>query len=209
MFSDPSRAAMMWSLLGGESRPASELARIANVSPQTTSNHLKRLLDAGFVHVTDIGRSKFYRLAGPEVGAALEALAVTAPPSLKQPSEIQFARTCYDHLAGVLSVAIRERLQKQEYLRNDFSLTPCGEEFLQDLGVDIAAAQARRRRFSYPCLDWSQRVPHVAGALGAALLDWLLQSGSIVRYKGSRAVRVTDTGRQALEKHFGITSCRI
>jgi len=215
LIGDPSRAAILWSLLGGESRPASELAMLANVSPQTASNHLRLLVESGFLKAAAVGRNKFYRLASPSVAAALESLAVAVVGRQSLPEgaaqhtapELVFARTCYDHLAGELSIAILRSLNKRDYLRpqaKDFHLTPAGDRFLRNLGVNVAGAQSTRRRFAYACLDWSHRVPHLGGALGAALLDWLLHSRIIARSKVGRAVRLTDPGRERLAKLFAI-----
>lgn len=214
LIGDPSRAAMLWGLVGGESRPASELAMLANVSPQTASNHLKLLLDAGFVKATVIGRNKFYRLSGHSVAAALEAMAAAFPGNLRRDGlahqsapELVFARTCYDHLAGALGVALLDRLRQKGHLRehaSDYHLTSAGEEFFSSLGIDLNGLRAKRRRFACPCLDWSQRVPHLGGALGAALLDWLMSSRTIVRRNASRAVRPTETGEKKLDRIFGI-----
>jgi DNA-binding transcriptional ArsR family regulator len=218
LIGDPSRAAMLWSLLGGESRPASELAMLANVSPQTASNHLRLLLDASFLKVKVVGRNKFYRLAGPPVAAALESLAVAV--HAKQPlngatqhsaPELVFARTCYDHLAGELGVAILNRLRHMDYLRargQDYHLTVAGTSFLRNLGIDVRDAQAGRRRFAYPCLDWSHRVPHLGGALGAELLGWLFRSKMLARHKASRAVRLTEVGQKGIKELFAITLTR-
>src|SRR5438067_2443954 len=170
LIADSSRSAMLWSLLGGESRPASELAMIANVSPQTASNHLKLLLDAGFLKAEPMGRNRFYKLGTPTVGVALESLAAaiggSKPNGIAQQSapELVFARTCYDHLAGELGVEILSRLREKNYLREhvrDYRLTTSGEKFLGALAIDRDGATAKRRRFAYPCLDWSQRVPHL------------------------------------------------
>jgi|HubBroStandDraft_6_1064221.scaffolds.fasta_scaffold39399_3 DNA-binding transcriptional ArsR family regulator len=219
LIGDPSRAAMLWSLLGGESRPASELAMLANVSPQTASNHLRLLVDAGFLKAASAGRNRFYRLASPPVAAAIESLAgAVLGPSTDSPGaaqrtapELVFARTCYDHLAGELSVAILRSLSTQNYLRphvKDFHLTPAGDHFLRTLGVDVPAARSSRRRFAYACLDWSHRVPHLGGALGAALLDWLLHTKMLARTRTGRAVRLTDSGRERLAKLFAIRIAR-
>lgn len=218
LIGEPSRAAMLWSLMGGESRPASELAMLANVSPQTASNHLRLLLDGGFVKAAAMGRNKFYRLGSSAVAAALESLAVAvhakpANQGIAQHSapELVFARTCYDHLAGELGVAMLARLRDEDCLKqrsSEYRLTPRGQEFLHQLGVDVAGAQAMRRRFAYPCLDWSQRVPHLGGALGAALLDWLLRSRVVVRREASRAVRLTRNGQQQLGRLFEIRLTR-
>lgn len=211
---DPSRAAMLWSLMGGESRPASELAILANISPQTASSHLRLLVDSGFLRVEALGRNKFYRLGGRAVALALESLATAAHGKIVANGtarhvapDLVFARTCYDHLAGELGVAILARLEAKEYLRQqsrDYRLTTAGEEFLRNLGLDLNGAQTRRRRFAYACLDWSHRVPHLGGALGAALLDWLLRGGLMVRRKSSRALRLTDLGQGRLHQTFAI-----
>jgi DNA-binding transcriptional ArsR family regulator len=212
LIADPSRSAILWSLLGGESRPASELAMIANISPQTASNHLKLLLEAGFLKAEAIGRNRFYRLGTPTVGVALESLAATVggkSSGIAQQSapELVFARTCYDHLAGELGVAILNRLRERKLIRErgrEYELSMGGQKFFGDLRIDCDGAAAGRRRFAYPCLDWSQRVPHLGGALAAALLDWLLRSKGIARQKGSRAIRVTDVGRRTLSDVFEI-----
>jgi DNA-binding transcriptional ArsR family regulator len=211
---DPSRAAMLWSLLGGEARPASELAMLANVSPQTASNHLRLLVDAKFLRAESLGRNRFYRLNGPLVGVALESLAAAAhgkPPrhGIAQHSapELVFARTCYDHLAGELGVAIRNRLEEIDCLRQqggDYRISPSGETFLRGLGLDFDRARATRRRFAYACLDWSHRVPHLGGALGAVLLEWMFHQRLLASRKSSRAVRLTETGQKRLTQHFGL-----
>lgn len=219
LIGDPSRAAMLWSLLGGESRPASELAMLANVSPQTASNHLRLLVDAGFLKAASAGRNKFYRLASPPVAAAIESLAgavVRGGPdsgglAQRAAPELVFARTCYDHLAGEVSVAILRSLSSQNYLRpygKDFRLTPSGDEFLRGIGVDVPAARSSRRRFAYACLDWSHRVPHLGGALAASLLDWMMRGRLVARSKMGRSVRITDLGSQRLAKLFKIRIAR-
>lgn len=217
LIADPSRSAMLWSLMGGESRPASELAMIANISPQTASNHLKLLLEGGFLSAQAIGRNRFYKLRTRTVGVALESIAATiasTPTGTAQRSmpDLVFARTCYDHLAGELGVALRKRLQERKLIREsgrDYALSTDGERYFNELGIDCAASSGKRRRFAYPCLDWSQRVPHLGGALGSALLAWLLQSKAIARQRGSRAIRVTDHGRKTLSDVFGVELNRL
>ncbi|MGC2198077.1 MAG: helix-turn-helix domain-containing protein [Terriglobales bacterium] len=215
---DPSRAAMLWSLLGGESRPASELAMLANISPQTASNHLRLLVESGFLKVESLGRNKFYRLGGAPVAAALESLATAAHGkatpggiALHTAPELVFARTCYDHLAGELGVALLERLRHMDCLRahaRDYQLTASGEKFLRALGIDLGAAQAKRRRFAYACMDWSHRLPHLGGALGAAFLDWLFRNRLLVKRNASRALRLTDLGQRRLHQAFAIRLTR-
>jgi DNA-binding transcriptional ArsR family regulator len=219
LIGDPSRAAMLWSLLGGEARPAGELAMLANVSPQTASNHLRLLLDAGFLKAQVAGRNKFYRLASPPVAAAIESLAGAVVGNPAQPAgsaqraapELVFARTCYDHLAGELGVAILRSLCARNYLRphaKDFQLSPPGDVFLRGIGVDVPSPGSGRRRFAYGCLDWSHRVPHLGGALAAAILDWMLDRKIIARSRHGRAVRLTDLGRDRLPKLFAIRISR-
>jgi DNA-binding transcriptional ArsR family regulator len=214
LIGDPSRATMLWSLLGGEARPASELAMLANVSPQTASNHLRQLIEAKFLRVESLGRNKFYRLNGPLVGVALESLAAAAhgKPSqggIAQHSapELVFARTCYDHLAGELGVAIRNKLEEMGCLREqagDYRISSSGEKFLRGIGIDLDTARAKRRRFAYACLDWSHRVPHLGGALGAALLEWMFRQRLLAPRKSTRAVRLTEAGQKRLAQHFAL-----
>jgi DNA-binding transcriptional ArsR family regulator len=187
---------------------------LANVSPQTASNHLRLLLEAKFLRVESLGRNKFYRLNGPLVGVALESLAAAAHGKPAQGGiaqhsapELVFARTCYDHLAGELGVAIRNRLEEMGCLREqagDYRISSSGETFLRGLGIDLDSARAKRRRFAYACLDWSHRVPHLGGALGAALLDWMFRQRLLAPRKSTRAVRLTDAGQKRLTQHFAL-----
>lgn len=217
LIADPSRSAILWSLLGGESRPASELAMIANVSPQTASNHLRLLLDAGFLKAESMGRNRFYKLCTPTVGVALESLAATIDCKAngiaqKSAPDLVFARTCYDHLAGELGVAVLNRLREREFIHEhgrDYQLSQSGKEFLSSLNINWDDTSRRRRRFAYPCLDWSQRVPHLGGSLGAQLLEWFFKSKLIARRHGTRAVRVTDIGRKVIKNVFDLELNRL
>jgi DNA-binding transcriptional ArsR family regulator len=205
---------MICSLLDGESRPASELALIANVSAQTTSNHLKLLAANGILRMKPIGRNRFYELRDASIASAVEALAGISdtrpkPRTLasRHGPELVFARTCYDHLAGELSVAILHSLRSSGRLvqqGQSFSLTAAGNEFFSTLGISTEAKRGSRRRFACPCPDWSQRKAHLGGALGAALLMWMRRSGFITASRKGRAVQVTETGVRALEHRFAI-----
>lgn len=209
---------MLCSLAGGESRPASELALVANVSPQTASRHLSLLTGSGLLEATSVGRNKFYRLRRPAIARVLERLAgisndIGPAPGIadRRAPELVFARVCYDHLAGVLGVAICDRALSSKHLRlhaGDLQLTGAGAAFFRSLGIGVQSIANQRRRFAYPCPDWSQRVPHIGGTLGAALLDWLISSGAVVRSRDSRAVRVTGRGMRLLERVFGIRLSR-
>jgi DNA-binding transcriptional ArsR family regulator len=206
---EPTRAAMLVSLLDGCARTASELAACAEVSPQVASNHLAKLLEGHLLTLETQGRHRYYRLASPEVARALEALAAISRPSKhhaspKVPRDLQFARTCYDHLAGRLGVVVTEGLLEQKYLlekSSDYGLTLAGEQWFADFGIDVRALKDSRRSFARRCLDWSERRPHLAGALGAALF-WQLQGLGWVIQKKGRAVRLTVAGRSGLEREL-------
>jgi DNA-binding transcriptional ArsR family regulator len=214
LLGDPTRAAMCLSLVGGEARPAGELAARAGVSAQTASNHLARLIAGRILRVEQQGRWRYYRLAGAEVGHAVEALAVLAPP-LADPvagngldgagHRLAEARTCYGHLAGRLGVMLADALVAQQWMEEggrSYRLTPAGRQALRALGIEMRerARQPAARR----CLDWTERRPHVAGPVGTALASLALDRGWIRRLRGSRAVVVTSAGRVALKKVFNV-----
>jgi DNA-binding transcriptional ArsR family regulator len=213
---DPTRAAMLWSLMGGEARPAGELALIGNVSSQTASNHLAQLRDAKLVTLQVRGRNHFYQLRDTSVAKALESLMHLACPeptrkadgvAARVAPELMLARTCYDHLAGMVAVQITKSMQDRRWINvdhNDFQLTASGKGHLTSIGIDLQVANGSRRRFAYPCLDWSERVAHIGGVLGAALLNWLIEKKAVVRIRDSRAMRITNAGREMLEQHFGL-----
>lgn len=206
LIGDPSRARMLDSLMGGRALAAGELARIAGVSRPTASEHLARLLAGGLVEVVSQGRHRYYRIAGPEVGEALEALSHVAPAlpvtTLRQSRHARalgYARTCYDHLAGTCGVALHDGLLERGWLTTSYDVTGAGEAELAAWGVDVAAARAGRRTFARPCLDWTERRPHLAGALAAALATALVDRGWFVRRSAdSRALRITDAGLAGL-----------
>lgn len=188
LFGDPARAAMLTALLDGRALPAGELARCAGVSPSTATAHLRRLVDGGLVQVTTQGRHRYHRLAGPQVANVLEALAQLAPAvpvtSLRQhrnATALGEARTCYDHLAGRRGVELRDRLVGAGALRatneRDHGLTTHGEHLITALGLDLRQLRSGRRVFARSCLDWTQRRPHLAGALPAAITSTFLAHG--------------------------------
>ena len=214
LLADPSRAAMCLSLAGGEARPAGELAAHAGISAQAASNHLAKLIAGRILRVERQGRWRYYRLAGVDVGHAVEALSVVAPP-LSNPftlngmpdsaRRLKNARTCYSHLAGRLGVLLADALVALRWLEDDghrYRLTPTGVRSLHAIGVDLvprrAPVPARR------CLDWTERRPHVAGPVGTALAKVALDRGWIRRLRGTRAVAVTPLGRQQLHKLFNV-----
>jgi DNA-binding transcriptional ArsR family regulator len=212
---DPARANILCALLDGRALTATELAFAANVTPQTASGHLAKLLTARLVLLAKQGRHRYYRLAGPHVGQMLESImnvALTGPPRFqpasKRDDNMRRARTCYDHFAGVLGVSLAERLAEREFVilgGEAGEVTPAGSEFLAGLGVDLDAARAKRRLFCRPCIDWTERRPHIGGALGAALASRCFELKWVERVHGSRALTITVTGRQSLRKYFAIS----
>jgi DNA-binding transcriptional ArsR family regulator len=210
----PARSAMIDALMDGRALPAGELARQAGVRASTASEHLGRLVGAGLVTVTAEGRHRYFRISTPEVAVALEAFARICPPtpvrSLRtsvQAEALRHARTCYDHLAGRLGVAMMDAMRRRRWLAaadDGYRLTRTGELALVAAGVDVVAAAGRRRAFARPCIDWTERRPHLAGALGAALTTTMLDRKWIRRRDG-RGVAPTDAGRVALRDVFGLS----
>ncbi|GAB6986153.1 ArsR/SmtB family transcription factor [Nocardioides pyridinolyticus] len=186
LIGDPSRARMLDALMAGRALTAGELARAAGVTASTASEHLARLRDGGLVEVVVQGRHHYHRITGPRVGAALEALAHVAPPqpvrSLRQAGHAQalgFARTCYDHLAGVCGVALHGALLSRAWLTRAYDVTPLGRDRFAGWGVDVDDVRSRRRSFARPCLDWTERRTHLAGASPPrSPTDWSSGSGS-------------------------------
>jgi DNA-binding transcriptional ArsR family regulator len=211
LMGDPTRAAFLTALADGRALPASELAQRAGVGAPTASIQLGKLVEGGLLEVERTGRHRYYRLADPTVAAAIESLAVLAPPrparSLKQArvgSELQAARTCYDHLAGALGVALLESLQRQELLTSKLDVTPRGADRFAELGIGVEELARGRRPLTRACLDWTERRHHLAGALGAALATSFLERDWIERLPGSRAVRVTAGGRRGFARELAV-----
>jgi len=213
MIGDPTRAAMLGALLGGEALPAGELARRAGIAPATATSHLARLVEHGLLVRQRSGRHRYFALASLDVAAALEALGrITlsrrdASTTEQAPNgSIRFARTCYDHLAGVLGVMVTERLLERQLIvgRDSYDLTDAGTGWLQSLGVDVDALRRSRRVVARPCLDWTERRDHLAGGAGAAIASVMLERRWVSRVDGSRAVRLTLRGREALRRTLGL-----
>src|SRR6266487_1880148 len=208
LIAESTRAAMITALLDERPLAAGELARLAGVSPATASAHLARLLNGGLVNMIKQGRHRYYHLAGPEGAAAMEALAhlSNATPvqvrSLRESRDaaaLAEARTCYDHLAGRAGVTLLDAL----LARGMLAPAPDGAATLTSFGLNIGALERGRRRFAGACLDWTERKPHLNGALGAAMTARLLGLGWIERGSRRRAVRVTPAGCEGLASAFG------
>ncbi|MED4572661.1 ArsR/SmtB family transcription factor [Brevibacillus agri] len=214
LIGEPSRVSMLVSLMGGKALPASELARLAKITPQTASTHLAKLVEGGLLQSESHGRHRYYRLASPEVAHAMEALLTIANPapvrSLRESDQLRvlrYARTCYDHLAGEVGVALTQKMIELRLLEasgQDFVLNEAGKVKLQSLGVEVDARPKSRRRFARQCLDWSERRHHLAGSLGASLTNRLFELGWIERIPGGRAVRVTPDGAAGFLAEFGL-----
>jgi len=209
---DPARANILCALLDGRALTASELAYAAHVTPQTASGHLGKLSAARLVIPAQQGRHRYYQLAGAHVAAMLEsisAVAAIAPPRLRPiriDGQMRKARMCYDHIAGELGVALADALRDRHHI--DFAddggvVTELGETFFAKLGVDLSAARGSRRAFCKPCIDWSERRPHLAGALGASLARRLMELRWIARKRDTRALAITPIGWNSIERTFG------
>jgi DNA-binding transcriptional ArsR family regulator len=207
---EPARARMLYSLLDGHARTSTELALVAGVSPSTASVHLTRLKTERLVKVVVQGKHRYYSLDGPGVAGVLEGLSVLAgpPPAPfvpNTPSRLRAGRTCYDHIAGTLGVSLHDRFRELGWLVGDaYELTPAGTKAFAALGIDLEATHALRRRFAYACLDWSERRPHVGGALAAALLTVALKRRWVAQDLDSRALDVTSLGRREMLGRFGL-----
>ncbi len=216
LMGDPARAAMLQLLMDGRAHTASDLALTAGITAQTASGHLSRMVEANLLAARAQGRNRFYRLASSDVAHAIEALmalaGTRAPPASKSAAwrrdpDLRFCRTCYDHLAGQVGIAVTDSLTQHGHLEpkgaRDWKLTSSGELFCQRLGVDLdRARRASSRHFARQCLDWSERRPHISGALGSAIADTFFKRGWAERMRRGRTVRLTDSGRRALTSHF-------
>jgi DNA-binding transcriptional ArsR family regulator len=198
---------MLYALMDDRARTSTELALIARVTASTASAHLQRLKAEGLVDVVAQGKHRYYRLGGPEVAGVLEAMSVLnggrSEPVSPAPPRLRAARTCYDHLAGALGVALHDGLIALGWMAR-YELTPKGEAGLRKIGADVDVARAARRRFAFGCLDWSERRPHLGGALGATLLALALRKRWVVRHESDRALGITQLGRRALLTHFAV-----
>jgi DNA-binding transcriptional ArsR family regulator len=212
---EPARARMLYCLIDGHARTSTELAIVGEVSPSTASVHLAKLVEQRLVSVVSQGKHRYFSLAGPSIARVLEALSVIAGHSAAEfvpgtPEHLRSARTCYDHMAGHAAVQLRDRFEKLHWLSpgrsndNTYEVTPSGCEALGNLGIDIEAVRGLRRRFAYACVDWSERSPHIGGALGHAILAAALRRKWFVQDLDSRALTLTAFGRRQMQARFGL-----
>ena len=205
---DPTRGRMLMSLMRGQALTATELALDGGVTPSTASSHLTRLIEAGLVSVARQGRHRYFRIARPEVAEMLEGMANLAsscgPGVVTGPRDpaLRHARVCYDHLAGEVAVRLLEQLREHQLVVGDddsLGLSPRGEKWATTLGIDLPALRTRRRMLCRPCLDWSERRTHLAGSLGAAILDRMVALRYVRRTSG-RAVTLSENGARLIER---------
>jgi DNA-binding transcriptional ArsR family regulator len=213
---EPARARILYCLMDGRARTSTELAVVAEVSPSTASAHLSRLKAADLVRVLVQGKHRYYSLEGSDVAHVLEGLSVLAGGARDQfvprtPGPLCAARTCYDHMAGSIAVSLHDRFRTLGWLstgstgsNNAYELTPAGTKAVEALGIDLEATRSLRRRFACACLDWSERRPHVGGALGAALLKLASRKRWVTQDLDCRALAITSLGRREMLVRFGL-----
>jgi DNA-binding transcriptional ArsR family regulator len=211
---DPARATIVSALLDGRALTASELASAASVTPQTASTHLGKLTDAGLLSVVRDGRHRHFRLASPIVADMIDGIVAVAlakrpryRPLSRHARALSAARICYDHLAGRLSVDLTDALVARDYVVLDddaAEITTAGTRFFTEFGIALRPLRSTRRRFCRLCLDWTERRPHIAGAVGAAITRRCFELGWIERMKRSHAVIVTPVGRRGFRETFGV-----
>jgi DNA-binding transcriptional ArsR family regulator len=213
---EPARARMLYCLADGRARTSTELGVVGQVSPSTASVHLNRLKAERLVTVFAQGKHRYYSLSGTSVADVLEALSVVAGRSRdafvpNTPSRLRSARTCYDHMAGTVAVQLHDRFAALRWWvagsagEHAYELTNAGLKGCAAIGIDVEEARTLRRRFAFACVDWSERRPHLGGALGAALLRVAVKRRWVVQDLDSRALTVTNCGRRELSTRFGLT----
>lgn len=212
LIGDPARAAILAALSDGRVQPAGALAYAARVTPQSASNHLAKLVEGGLLAVEAEGRHRYYRLASPQVATAMEALAHLAPSirSLEAPltanaRRLRFGRSCYDHLAGRLGVAVAAELEARGYLAPDqatkqYAVTVAGRRWFHELGIDVDTLKPTAAGLARRCLDWTERRHHLAGPLGAALMARFVELGWLRRDGAGRAITITPNGTSELRR---------
>jgi DNA-binding transcriptional ArsR family regulator len=211
---NPARANILMALMDGRALTASELAYAAGVSPQTASEHLAKLREANLLALTKQGRHSYFRLGSPKIARMIESIMVVAAdgpqryrPRWNGDDQLRTARTCYDHIAGRLGVSLTDALTRRKHIvltEDGGMVTRAGEKMLADFGVRLDDVRQGRRTFCRPCLDWSERRPHLAGALGAAVADRCFELGWIARIRDSRALQISARGQNGFREMFEV-----
>jgi DNA-binding transcriptional ArsR family regulator len=211
---EPVRAKILWSLLDGKSYTATELAAFADISTTSASNHLSKLLEAEFLKVEVQGRHRYFTFSNPDVAYAVEALAQISKNSISEklqnnkPTGVKYCRTCYDHLAGFVGVQLIEAIEKKGYFTKEgkqYLVTKNGWEWLRFFEINQSDYDHIRRPLTRQCLDWSERRPHLAGQLGADLLQIMFKRKWFKKVQFSRELVLTAKGSQEIYKLLGIT----
>ncbi|SES39105.1 metalloregulator ArsR/SmtB family transcription factor [Rhizobium sp. NFR03] len=214
LMGDPARANMLAALIGGEALTAGELASHAGITPQTASGHLAKLLDGRLVAAERQGRHRYFRLASPSVAHVLEGLMGLSQTSPASPAKrhgpraeaMRWARTCYDHMAGRIAVEIAANFEQRGLVHRSEGvgvLSAEGHRFFCDFGIDLAGISPSKRPLCRMCLDWSERRPHIAGKLGAAMLTRTIELGWVVRRPNTRTLTISATGRRGFADMLG------
>lgn len=215
LIGDKTRSLLLWSLLDGKAYTATELAIAANTSRQSTSNHLSKLIEAKLITVEKQGRHRYFQLANEQIAQVIESMASLIPYQeieivrSGKAQKLAFARTCYDHLAGTLSIQIVNSLVEQKIIhwnKNHFVVNNFGRLWFKELGIDIDYLKGKKRSFANKCLDWTERKHHIGGALGAAILEKFLEKDWIRKKRNTREVVITTLGEKILSEKFGITT---
>ncbi|SEL77559.1 ArsR/SmtB family transcription factor [Xaviernesmea oryzae] len=214
LLGDAARANMLSALMGGVAMTAGELAQVAGVTAQTASGHLAKMVESGLLAREKQGRHRYYRLASGEVAQLLDALMLVAAnaPARHRPlgprdDALRRARSCYDHMAGRLAVALSDAVQARGFLILEEGvglLTEEGERFFAAFGLTLRPPRSGTRPLCRACLDWSERRMHLAGQLGAALFDQCLARGWVARIPDSRSLRISRAGELGFARHFGL-----
>jgi len=213
LIGEPARAKMLWNLLDGRAYTAGELAAIADVSGTSASNHLTKLLDADLLKVQKQGRHRYFSFSKPEIAYVVESLASLSDHSSKKTidsntrSGIKYCRTCYDHLAGYVGVKITEALERKRIIKKSgglYVITAEGWGFLKVFGINKNEIVNKRRPLTRQCLDWSERQPHIAGLVGAMILNNMLEKDWFRRVQFSRELVVTSKGRKEIRSMLGV-----
>lgn len=215
LIGDKTRSIILWSLLDGKAYTATELAVFANISRQSVSNHLSKLIGADLVMAEKQGRYRYFRLTNEQVAQVIESMASLIPNKkieIKKSAEVQklsFARTCYDHLAGKLSIELVTSLLEKKIIvlkGKAFDVTDFGKDWFGELGIDIDTLKTKKRSFGHKCMDWTERKHHIAGALGAAILENFLKNDWLRRKRNTREILITSLGEIKLFDKLKITA---
>lgn len=210
LIGDKTRVNILLALFNVDALPASDLARRANISPQTASSHLSKLLEGNLINLEKHGRHRYYHLASPEVAQVLESLmTISKPKRDAEPLEpLEHGRRCYDHLAGRLGVSVTDAFLSKHWLEplgKNYDLTSKGKNAFTDIGISLESLQKQRRQFARQCLDWTERRHHLAGSLGAAVMDYLLEHKWILSNTDTRVIHVTPKGQKGLKNWLDIS----